>query len=110
MKRLCVILIILSLLLSGCASESAPEVPNTMPPSVMIDGQLYQTTGKQMPVEVDPSAIAGSIAEIIPGSELPSKDLQSNCGEVGMNYAFVEDGLVVLLANEWTLFEPVKQQ
>lgn len=110
MKHITTVLLMLSLLLTGCTKEAAPEVPNTMPPSVMIDGQLYQTTGKQLPGEIDPSAIAGSIAEVIPGSELPSKDLQSNCGEVGMNYAFAEDGLVVLLANEWTLFEPVEQQ
>lgn len=109
MKRLYVLFIALSLMLAGCAKDTVPQAPNTMPPSVMIDGIIYQSTGKQLPGEADPSAISGSIAEILPGNQLPSKDLQSNCGEVGMSYAFTEDGLVVLLANEWTLFEPMEQ-
>ena len=110
MKRLSTVIVLALLLLTGCAGEAIPEMPNTMPPSVMIEGVLYQSTGRQLPGEVDPSAIAGSIAGVVPGSELPTEDYQSNCGEVGMNYAFVEEGLAVLLANEWTLFEPAKRQ
>ena len=110
MKKLTAIILLLTLVVTGCSNNTAPQAPNTMPPSVMIDGVLYQSTGKQMPGEVDPSAIAGSIAEIVPGSELPSQDFQSNCGQVGMNYAFTADGLVVLLSNEWTLFEPTETQ
>lgn len=110
MKNLTAVIIMLALIIGGCSRNTVPQSPNTMPPSVMVDGIIYQSTGKQLPGEVDPSAIAGSIAEILPGSELPSQDYQSNCGEVGMNYAFVEDGLVVLLANEWTLFEPIEHE
>ena len=61
-------------------------------------------------VHIIKGGVREPIAEIVPGSELPSQDYQSNCGEVGMNYAFVEDGLVVLLANEWTLFEPIEHE
>lgn len=107
MKHLFTFLMVLSLLLAGCAKEPAPQMPNTMPSSVMIDGRLYQTTGKQMPGEADPSVIE-EISEIIPSSQLPGEDGQSNFGEAGVKYAFTEDGLVVLLGNEWTLFEPVE--
>lgn len=109
MKKLFSILVIMSLLFGGCAKEPAPEIPNTMPPSVMIDGQLYQTTGKQMPGEVDPSVIE-EISETVPPSQLPCEDGQSNWGDATVKYAFVNDGLVVLLGNEWTLFELVAQQ
>lgn len=105
MRRLFTFIIVLSLLLAGCTKEPAPETPNTMPPSVMIDGQLYQTTGKQMPGEVAPSVIE-ELSETVPPSQLPCKDGQSNWGEATVKYAFVEDGLVVLLGNEWTLFMP----
>lgn len=93
------------MLITGCAKESTPEIPNTMPPSVMIDGQLYQTTGRQMPIEVEPSVME-ELSETVPSSQLPCKDGQSNWDEATVKYAFVEDGLVVLLGNEWTLFMP----
>lgn len=107
MKRLVSFLVIISLLFTGCAKEPAPEMPNTMPPSVMIDGLLYQTTGKQMPGEVDPSVIE-EISETVPPSQLPYENGQSNWGVEIVKYAFVKDGLVVLLGNEWTLFQPVE--
>ena len=109
MKKLTAILLLAVLLISGCANTE-PQTPNTMPPSVMIDGTLYQTTGKQMPGEVDPSAIAGAIDETVSPSTLPEENGQSNFGEAGMKYAFTQDGLVVLTDNEWTLFEPQEQQ
>ena len=105
MRRLFTFIIVLSLLLAGCAKEPEPETPNTMPPSVMIEGQLYQTTGRQMPGEVDPSVIK-ELSETVPPTQLPCEDGQSNWGEATVKYAFVEDGLVVLLGNEWTLFMP----
>lgn len=108
MKKLSAVILLFALLLTGCVPDM-PETPNTMPPSVMIDGVLYQSTGKQIPAEVDPSAISGSIAEVTSNTALPTLDQQSNFGEVGIEYAFTADGLVVLLANEWTLFEPVTE-
>jgi len=83
----------------------APETPNACVPSVMHDGNLYLTTGKQMPIEVEEDAIVGRITSVVPLSQWPEKDGQANFGVVDAPFAIVPDGFVVLWESEWTLFE-----
>ena len=73
----------------------------------MHNGTLYRTSGKQLPGEVDESAILGYIQSVVHGGRLPEEEGQANFPCEGAPYAMVSDGLVVLVDNEWTLFEPV---
>ncbi len=72
---------------------------------VMVEGEIYLDTGKQMPVEIVDEAIIGTITSSVEGSEKPSENGQSNFGSEGAPYAYLDDGLVVFLNNEWTFFE-----
>ena len=74
-------------------------------PSIIYQGSLYRTTGKQIPAEVDESAIVGEISSVVPLTQLPTKEGEANFGEIGDQYAITSDGLLVKMNNEWTLFE-----
>ncbi len=74
-------------------------------PMIMVNGELYLDTGKEMPVEIDESAIIGKVKSSVDGTEKPTEDGQTNFGLVGAEYAHFEDNIVVLINNEWVLFE-----
>ena len=96
------------LLLAACGKKEMPETPNTQVPSVMYDGILYRTTGKQMAGDIDESAILGHITSTVHPSQLPEEEGQANFPGLNAPYAMTSDGLVVLIANEWTLFLPTE--
>ena len=86
----------------------ANEVPQDLSdrrPMIMVNGQLYLDTGRQMSVEIDESAIIDEISSSVDQSEKPTEDGQTNFGNIGAKYAYFEDNIVVLLNNEWVLFE-----
>lgn len=95
------------LILAGCSKKEqiVPDAPNAMVPSIIYQGSLYRTTGKQIPAEVDESAILGEISSVVPLNQLPTKEGEANFGEIGDQYAITSDGLLVKMNNEWTLFE-----
>ena len=86
------------------------ETPNATIPMIMYKNNLYRTTGKQIPAEIDESAIVGYINSVVPLSQFPSNEGEANFGEVGDPYALTADGLLVLLNNEWTIFELLSQE
>ena len=96
------ILMIVSLVACG---EKNVNTPNATIPSIVYNGELYYTTGKQVPAEVDESAIVGKVVSVVPLSELPKEEGQANFGEVDIPYALISEGLVVKVNNEWTMFE-----
>ena len=95
------------LILAGCSKKEqiVSDTPNAMVPSIIYQGSLYRTTGKQIPAEVDESAIVGEISSVVPLNQLPTKEGEANFGEIGAQYAITSDGLLVKMNNEWTLFE-----
>lgn len=95
------------LILAGCSKKEqiVPDTPNAMVPSIIYQGNLHRTTGKQIPAEVDESAIVGEISSVVPLNQLPTKEGEANFGEIGDQYAITSDGLLVKMNNEWTLFE-----
>ena len=105
MKRhFAIILLLVSIFsLSGCHEE--PSTPNALVPSIMNNGEIYCTTGKQMPGEVAEDAIIGEITSIVSLSQWPEEEGQANFDILGAAYATTSDGLVVLVNDEWTLFE-----
>ena len=94
----------------GKPIEVTPDAPNAMVPSIVYEGNLYRTTGKQIPAEVDDSAIVGYISSVVPLSQLPSNEGEANFGEVGDPYAITSDGLLVIMGREWILFELAESQ
>ena len=108
MKRLLALLLCLALF-CGCAGEQESQEPNTNPPAIMVEGVLYVSTGKQLPVTMDESAILGTVESVVPGTEFPTEDGQINFPCEGAEYARISDGvhegIVVLIDDEWTYFE-----
>ena len=60
-KMLCVAAAIL--MLSGCA-EKEPNTPDVLVPAVMVEGQVYCTTGEEFPGEVEESALLGKVSSV----------------------------------------------
>lgn len=70
----------------------------------MVDGVLYHSTGRQLPGEVDESAVLGTTSYT---DGTPTEDGQANFSpDTGVEYAMAADGLVVCVDHEWTLFVP----
>lgn len=96
---------VLAMVGCGAKEQTTANTPNATIQSIMYEGNLYRTTGKQIPAEVDESAIVGYIDSVVPLSQLPSNEGEANFGQVGDPYAITRDGLLVIVNNEWTLFE-----
>lgn len=88
-------------------AQTSPDSPDAMVPCLIYEGERYFTTGLEIPVEVDDSAIVGRITAVVPYNLLPEKEGEANFGSVGAPYAMTADGLLVLLNNEWTLFQQI---
>ena len=54
-------------------------------PMVMVDGKLYYDTGKESTVSARCGVMDGEITSTVDGSEIPTKDNQSNFG-TGFEY------------------------
>lgn len=92
----------------GSSGPSKPvvETPNTMPPSIMVDGEVYSITGKQLPIEPDESVIQ-TTTSVIKGTELPSNEGEINFPIQDTKYVKindVEEYVVVLIDSEWVRF------
>lgn len=90
------------------ADPAAPQEPGAAEgdycAAIMVDGVLYHSTGEAVPGEPDPSVIqtASSYTDGV-----PEEDGQSNIVPP-VRYAETDLGLVVLVEEEWILFEPVE--
>ena len=92
--------LILVLLFSGC--EDAVE--NTCPYSVMIGDNIYYSTGTE-PDNIKDVKILGKITSVVPESKMPSKNGEANVGTVDAPYGKYDNGIVVLINDEWIFFE-----
>ena len=94
-------------LLFGCSQpQDIPNTPNALPPSLLIDNVLYYYTGEEVPVEIDEASIMGIVTSTVPLSEMPIENGQSNMTPIlGCSYAPYEGNFVVLIEEEWMLFE-----
>ena len=95
------------LFIAGCSKNEhvVSDTPNTMVPSIIFEGNLYRTTGKEIPAEVDESAIVGEISSIVPLTQLPTKEGEANFGQTGDQLAITSNGLLVKMNHEWVVFE-----
>ena len=76
-------------------------------PMVMVDGKLYYDTGKESTISGRCGVMDGEITSTVDGSEIPTKDNQSNFG-TGFEYQYGADNTIEIFMNEkWIVFEPV---
>jgi len=90
-------------LLANPKTESQFSITD-LRPMIMVNGELYLDTGKQIPVEIDESAIIGEVSSSVDQSEKPTEEGQTNFVSIGSKYAHFEDNIVVLINDEWVLF------
>ena len=73
--------------------------------AIMVDGTLYWSTGTPASVEVEERDIRTVNSYI---NTVPQMDGQTNFSpDLSAQYAQTPEGLVVLIDNEWILFDPI---
>lgn len=102
----------------GGWSSQAPEVSPAgeetesadLPPLVMVDGQLYQDTGRESTLTGRCGVLDGEITSAVGNQEVPSQNDQSNFG-TGFGYQIGAelDTIEVYLNEKWMVFEAVEQ-
>lgn len=106
MKKLSVFgFLLAAVFLFGCKNAASQSATADLKPMIMVDGTIYLDTGKQISAEIAPDAVIGEITSSKQQSEKPEKNSESNFGNIGAKYACCEDGLAVLINNEWQLFK-----
>ena len=118
MKKVSFLLFILLLLLGFSGCKAAQPTLSTEEHwdrclSVMVDGVLYFTTGRESTFERKCGTWDGEITSECSSSKLPSKNNQSNFGTgFGYQYGQREGTVEVLLDGRWFIFatEEVKQE
>ena len=103
MKKLItlVLALVCALSLAGCGKSNVRDYP----PTIMVNGINYYSTGNAVPVEVDESVIQYTTSYAENG--IPQKDGEANFNkDLGTPYAVIEDTrVVVLMDNEWIEFK-----
>ena len=89
----------------GTIYQKSDETKWALRPMIRVNGVLYLDTNKPIPVEMEESAILGTVTESVAGWEQPWKEGQTNFGMIGSPYAYYEDGVVVCYDHEWYFFE-----
>lgn len=90
-------------------AQGEPE-PADLPPLVMVDGQLYQDTGRESTLTGRCGVLDGEISSAVSSQEVPSENGQSNFG-TGFGYQIgPEPGTIEVYCNgKWMVFEAVDQ-
>jgi len=108
-------LILLGLFMIGCNTQKDipeqpedvyPAVPYDMHPAIMVDGELYFSTGTILAIEVDESVIQ-TVSSVTSPSKLPTKDGEINFPFPDAKYAVITDEkvyVVVMVDLEWERF------
>lgn len=113
MKKLLVLIlsILLGIALMGCdEKKDGPEGhdgPWDRRPAIMVDGEIYLSTGELRLVELDPGVVK-DVTNVVSSSQLPAKEGEINFPMPEAKYAKINDGseyVVVLVDLEWEKFE-----
>ncbi len=114
---LLILSIMVGLFIIGCDShEDIPivETPNSnhpdvlwdMHPSIVVDGELFFSTGKLLPISVDESVIK-TVSSVTSSHKLPSKEGEINFPFPDAKYAKINDTtayVVVMVDLDWERF------
>lgn len=100
-------------LLAVCFLTNPREKPKPSDgpvPSLVYDGVLYYSTGREEPVEPDESAVVGRIASVVSPDQWPWENLQANFDAAGAPVASVNGTLYVRTEQEWVRFAYAEDQ
>ena len=87
------------------AGEVEAEEHWDMPPMVMVDGELYLTTGYESTVEGRCGVMDGQITSTVEGWEKPTEDDQSNFGTgYGYQYGPTEGTIEIFMDEKWWIY------
>lgn len=90
--------------LVACGTAPASEAPNAMIPMVMIDGEIYMSTGMESTISPRWAGYDGKITSTVKGSEKPTENDQSNFG-TDFYYQLGGEGIVeICIDNQWWIF------
>lgn len=81
------------------------DVPNSLPPSIMVKEKLYYYTGEKIHIDINEEEYAGRTIEKVPLSQWPDKEGVSNFLAISTPYAYYNEQLIALIDQEWFLFE-----
>lgn len=94
-----------AIILTEPAASTDDDIRTDLIPMLMVDGKLYYDTGKESDIKGRCGVMDGEITSTVDGSEIPTKDNQSNFGE-GYGYQFVSQNSIDVYMNEkWIRFE-----
>lgn len=93
------------LIFGSYLSKKPPKEFGDLRPMLKVEDVLYLDTGKEIPIEVGDSEIIGKVISSVAPSLKPTENGHTNFGSIGSKYAYYEENVVVLLNNEWVLFE-----
>lgn len=101
-----IVVIAILIVITGLMTNPKPKDETwDLKPMIMVNGELYLDTGKEMSVEIDESQIIGEINSSVDGTKKPTEEGQTNFGLEGAEYAHFENNIVVLMNNKWVLFQ-----
>lgn len=110
---LILLLFVTTIYLFGCSKEiiglqfagETKEYLLDRRPMVMINGELYLDTNREININSRCGVMDGEISSTVDGSEIPTQDNQSNFG-VGYGYQYVDENSIDIYMNEkWIRFE-----
>lgn len=113
MKKICIFLITTLIFLTLCACgetdasiASAPEEENwDRKPCIMVDGELYLTTGGRSHLSTHPVEFDGYVTSQVPGWELPTENDQANFDSgFGYNFGQVKGTIEIYYNDDWWLY------
>lgn len=93
------------LLFTSCQSKKPTQEFGDLRPMLKVGDAIYLDTGKEVPIEIDNSEVIGEVISSVSPDKKPTENGQSNFGSIGSKYAYYEENIVILLNNEWVLFE-----
>ncbi len=79
--------------------------PNTMSPTLMVEGKLYYLSGLDVNIDFDKDYYDGQITASVNPSQLPVNNDESNIAPVGTPYVKYSDGVLAMIGEKWMIFE-----
>jgi len=121
MKKLTawILTLVCVLALIGCSDTQEENEPVAdeevwdLIPMVMVNGELYLTTGYSNPEVRECGMFDGEITSTVDGSERPTVDDQSNFGTgYGYQYGAMEGTIKIYMNNKWWIYatEEVREE
>ena len=121
MKKLTafILTLVCVLALIGCSDAQEDNTPANdeevwdLIPMVMVNGELYLTTGYSNPEVRECGMFDGEITSAVDGSERPTVDDQSNFGTgYGYQYGAMEGTIEIYMNNKWWIYatEEVREE